>query len=107
MSRIIATAWNNGRHHPSGAGYGLKIPSHDRDQYYRREWGTVELIGVTDLSIKVNIDKEAFWNDTCRELISAPIGRWMISNALAPWPERRPPSFTLIPRASRVFEIHR
>jgi hypothetical protein len=40
---ISATAWNSGKHHASGAGYGLKISVADRDRYFRREWGTVQL----------------------------------------------------------------
>lgn len=40
---ISASAWNNGKHHESGAGYGLNIPRADRDRFFRRERGTVQL----------------------------------------------------------------
>ena len=33
---MIVIAWNNGGHHPSGAGYGLKISITDRNQYFNR-----------------------------------------------------------------------
>jgi hypothetical protein len=102
---ISATAWNNGQHHRSGAGYGLKISAADWDRYFRREWRTVQLrIGVTT-PITVNIDKPSFWNDSCRELISVELGRWMLANGLAPLAHRQPPHFTLIPREPGVFEI--
>jgi hypothetical protein len=103
---IPATAWNNGQHSQSGSGYGLKISSQDRNQYFRREWGTVKLrLDATAAPIVVNIDKASFWNDTCRELISADLGRWLLANRFAPWPTGKPPRFTLIPREARIFDI--
>lgn len=38
-----ATAWNNGQHHPSGAGYGIKFTAADRDHFFRREWESIQL----------------------------------------------------------------
>jgi RNA 3'-terminal phosphate cyclase len=38
QSETIVTAWNNGAHHSSGAGYGVKLTTKDRDVYLRREW---------------------------------------------------------------------
>ena len=89
---MIVTAWNNGRHHATGAGYGLKINAADRDQYFRREWQSVILIlEGEDGTIEINVDKPSFWNASCRELISAEVGRWLLKNGLAPWPKSRPP----------------
>ena len=102
---ISATAWNNGQHHRSGAGYGLKISRTDRDRFFRREWRTVQLQIGTDTPIVVNIDKPSFWNDQCRELISAELGRWMLANHLAPWPSGEPPHIALIPREPGKFDI--
>jgi hypothetical protein len=69
---ISASAWNNGRHHRSGAWYGLKIPIADRDRFFRREWGTVQLLlPRRDDPVIVNIDKASFWTDQCGELINA------------------------------------
>ncbi len=104
---ISATAWNNGQHHRSGAGYGLKISAADRDRYIRREWGTVQLRIGTAPPIDVNINKASFWNDTCRELISADVGRWLLANRFAPWPSGQPPRFTLVPQEPGVFELRR
>jgi len=105
-SVILASAWNNGKQHASGAGYGLKVPRMDRDMFFRREWRTVQLRipGVT-APIVVNIDKPSFWTGECRELISAELGRWMRANRLAPWPDGRPPRITLIPREPGAFDV--
>jgi hypothetical protein len=102
---INATAWNNGQHRRSGAGYGLKISSADRDRHFRREWRTVQLRIGAAIPIVANVDKPSFWNDSCRELISAQLGRWMLANQLAPWPSGQPPRFSLVPREPAVFEI--
>ncbi len=40
---MIVTAWNNGRHHASGAGYGLKVAIADRDRYFDPEVASVVL----------------------------------------------------------------
>lgn len=103
---IQATAWNNGSHHRTGAGYGLKVSIADRDRHFKREWRRVELVvpGVIGV-IKVNIDKASFWDDTCRELISAEFGRWIVGQRLAPWSYRRPPVFELIPISAGRFEM--
>jgi hypothetical protein len=93
---MIVTAWNNSSHHPSGAGYGLKVSVSDRDRYFKREWKyiTLELEGW-DSATKINVDKASFWNETCRELINAEIGRWLIQTGLAPWSKGNPPKLIM------------
>jgi hypothetical protein len=93
---MIVTAWNNGSHHQSGAGYGVKLDAKDRDQFFQLEWKTInlELEGSQEL-VEVNIDKKSFWGDTCRELINIEIGRWLIDHKLAPWPKNNPPKLRL------------
>ena len=99
------TAWNNGEHHQTGAGYGLKLSASDRDRYFRESWGTV-LIHLPDgVESEVNTDKASFWNESCRELISQEIGRWLIKTGKAPWPGGNPPKFELIPKGERHFEL--
>jgi hypothetical protein len=105
---IIATAWNNGQHHRSGAGYGLKISVADRHRHFHRSWKSVQLlIPGAEAQISVNVDKASFWGESCRELISAKIGRWMIKGGLTPWPEGRPPKFELILVEPGVFALKR
>ncbi len=100
---MIVTAWNNGQHHPSGAGYGLKITVADRDRYFHREWRSVTLIleGQTQ-PIEINISKPSFWGETCHELISAEIGRWLKQNGLTPWAKGNPPKLVLEPMSERA-----
>lgn len=50
-----------------------------------------------DDDMPLNTDKESFWNDTCRELISKEIGIWLINNGKAPWPKGRPSRLRLEP----------
>lgn len=99
-------AWNNGSYSPDGNGYGLKITTHDRDASFRREWKTIwlELAGESD-PVEINIDKDSFWNNTCRELISVRIGRWLIKNRLAPWRKGYPPVLTIVQVEGKQFKL--
>lgn len=103
---MIVNAWNRGDHRPDRNGYGLKIDRLDRDRYFVREWGTIlmELEGEAQ-PVEVNIDKDSFWNSTCRELISVKIGKWLIKNGLAPWPFRKPPVLEMIHIRERHFRL--
>lgn len=100
------TAWNNGSRSASGAGYGLEVTKKDRDIYFKREWQHI-LLSLLDNSapIKVNIDKDSFWNDTCRELIAKEIGMWLLSEKHAPWTKGCPPKFELAHTNSNSFAI--
>ena len=69
---FIGTAWNNGSHKMSGAGYGIKLNPRDRDRYFRKPKAFLRLEGQAG-DISVNTDKPSFWNYTCRELISKDI----------------------------------
>ena len=102
---LEATAWRNGPANTATA-YGLKISAKARDEHFRREWKTVTLIlpGGAE-AIVVNVNKPSFWNDTCRELISADLRRWMIARGLAPWPHGKPPRFILSEERPGVFRV--
>lgn len=103
-----ATAWNNGARHRTGAGYGLKISSQDRDTYFERDWNTVtlQLIGErTSRIAEPNVAKDSFWDGTCRELIAAEIGRWFIENGFDRWTRGAPPRFRMRLLARREFEV--
>lgn len=100
------TAWNNGKHHSSGAGYGLKLTPEDRDRFFKKEWGKVyiELPGY-NVEAEVSIDKPSFWNTSCRELISKEIGAWLISSGLAPWQSGLPPKLILEKKDGNHFAV--
>jgi len=93
---MIVTAWNNGEHHPTGAGYGFKVDIKDRDKYFRKHWKNVflELEGEVE-GVVVNVKKPSFRGITCRELISKDIGVWLIKNGKAPWPKGHPPKMKM------------
>ena len=95
-----ATAWNNGRHHTSGAGYGLRISEEDRDRFFDRSWGHVvfDLGGEAQANVPLS---ESFWR-SCSELRSAEILRIC---GLAPWPKGNPPVFALEHVAGNRFAV--
>src|SRR5579862_1626911 len=107
MDSFIGTAWKGGAApRTAAAGYGIKIGRSDRDQYFKRDWKSVRLfVDGLEHPVVANIDKDSFWNDTCRELISADIGRWMLSRGIAPWPRGRPPKFSLYLASPGVFRV--
>jgi hypothetical protein len=101
---MIVTAWNNGQHNNSGAGYGVKLSALDRDRIFDTSWRHIFLKLEGELrEIEVNIAKNSFWGDTCRELIKKEIGQWMIANNLAPWPRGKPPKLELEPVKDNHF----
>lgn len=105
---MIWTAWNNGAQHSTGAGYGLKVDPVDRDQEFRRTWErvTVQLPSKAGMiEVEVNVAKKSFWSSQCRELISKGIGRWLLDEGFAPWPERTPPRFKVERIAERRFRV--
>lgn len=108
MKTMIVTAWNNGRHCQSGAGYGLKIASEDRDKYFDRNWPSVFVqIEGTNEEIEVNIHKKSFWTKICRELVSKEIGLWLRQTKLAPWPKGNLPQLVLLPLEGSHFRLRR
>jgi len=95
---LVWTAWNNGRHAASGAGYGLKVPIPDRNLYFDRKWTSVLLQLSRDgiyIETEVSISKPSFWNETCHELISKEIGIWLHQLKLAPWQRGTPPKILI------------
>jgi hypothetical protein len=103
---LIWTAWNKGRHHSSGNGYGLKIPIRDRDLFFDPKIGSAILVLPDgEREICINTEKNSFWSDTCRELISKDLGRWFIRKGLAPWPAGAPPKIRAVPLGRGKFKI--
>lgn len=104
---MIVTTWKGGSSlHDKPAGYGFKVKIKDRDTYFDKDWKTVflHLEGVVE-PVKVIIDKPSFWNNTCHELISKNIGKWLLDNFFAPWPSGRPPKFDLVPITNNHFKV--
>lgn len=89
------TAWNNGKHHTTGAGYGFKISITDRDAHFNRDWRSVFVSLPNGTVVEANVAKPSFWSEQCRELINRQFGQWLIRSGHAPWPQGRPPKFSL------------
>jgi hypothetical protein len=88
---MLVSAWNNGKHYPTGAGYGIKIKAKDRDAYFDKEWEYIVLILEGRYGgIRVNIDKKSFWDPICRELCHKEIGLWLKKNFKIPWKKSKP-----------------
>ena len=104
---MIVTAWSNGSPRDTGAGYGLKLTIEDRDAYFRRSWQSVAVVFPDGRETNVNVAKPSFWGLTCRELISAEIGRWLLAEGLAPWPKGVPPRLYLQPAGEARFVLKR
>jgi hypothetical protein len=106
--QITWTAWNNGHHRQTGAGYGIKIPIADRDKYFVRDWKTIILELPSDVSferVAVNTSKASFWTENCHELISNRIGKWLILTGYAPWPDRNPPKVKIEVLGNACFRV--
>ncbi|MBK1890337.1 hypothetical protein Undi14_09810 [Undibacterium sp. 14-3-2] len=102
------SAWNNGKHHKTGAGYGLKLSIEGRDKYFKTDWKSVQFMLPVEGGFKIvalNIEKPSFWNKTCHEVINKEIGEWLLASSLAPWPRGVPPKFTVIPAGERMFMV--
>jgi hypothetical protein len=104
---VIWTAWKNGKHSRTNAGYGFRISTTDRDQYFNREWRIVNIdLPHNDgfITVVVNIDNMAFWKDCC-ELRSAEIRQWLYRQRYAPWPDRVPPRFEVECLKDKHFRV--
>jgi len=99
------TAWNNGSHHSTGAGYGIRLSPEDRDLYFSHAWDhvVVDLVDSGHAAISLS---DSFWA-RCTELRSADVGRWLISQRLAPWPKGSPPTLLLAHLGGNAFRLAR
>ena len=98
-----ARGWSNGSPLPSGAGYGVRMSSTDRDLYFEPDWSCVEVaLGSGDF-VKVPVTK-SFWRK-CTELRSTAIGQWLLTPGLAPWPRGAPPRLELVRSEDNRFRL--
>jgi hypothetical protein len=96
-------AWSNGASRRSGAGYGLKVSTADRDKAFDEEWTHVVLTIPGQGEIVVSLSA-SFWR-ICSELRSAAIGRWLLETGRAPWPRGVPPSLRLTHTGGNRFSV--
>jgi hypothetical protein len=104
---MIVTAWNNGSHSPTGAGYGIKIKITDRDKYFDKKWKNIDLcLGGTSKYIKINVSKKSFWDCRCHELSSKRIGVWLKENKKDVWPIYHPPKMIMKKMQGNKFKVN-
>ena len=99
---MLVTCWNNGGHHQSGSGYGIRFRIEDRGRYFQRVWESV-ILQIEGEEFSVQISK-GFWGK-CPELRHQQIGLWFIKHNLAPWPQYRPPQLILEPIKENKFRL--
>ena len=100
------TAWTNGQHHRTGAGYGFKLRAEDRDRFFDKSWSSV-FVSLPGMSkeVEVSVAKTSFWGGTCRELINREFGQWLRERRYAPWASGSPPKFDLVPVRGNHFKL--
>jgi hypothetical protein len=104
-ARIEVRAWSNGRPLPTGAGCGVRLSDHDRDDHFDPQWHEVLVDLGEGETVPVSLS-ESFWR-SWPELRSAAIGRWLFRNGLAPWPPGKPSAALLIPAGSNRFSLRK
>lgn len=96
MTTLIVSAWNNGKHHQSGVGYGFKVKTEDIREHFNRRWGYILLdFESGESSVKININKDSFWDSRCGELIKKEIGIWLRTIGENSWNRGFPPKFKM------------
>ncbi len=92
--------WSNSTSNEhTGAGYGIRIHSGDRDRYFQSDWSSVEIALDNGEATEASLSDE-FWT-TCPELKSSVIGRWMLNLGVIPRANGKPPQFDLEPTGGR------
>lgn len=100
----MVSGWSKGSaNNRTGAGYGVGIKRRDRDRYFQRNWGSVEV--VLDDGKVVDVSLSEKFRTTCPELRSSAIGRWMLDRGVIPWAKGKPPQFYLEPVEDRRFRL--
>jgi len=105
---VTWTAWKNGKHGQPGTMYGFTVDTVDRAGRFHRSWGTVFIelpSSPHSVVAEADVDKDSFWDGSCRHLISNEIGSWMIQRGHAPWSKGSPPRFTVRVVGPRRFEV--
>ena len=95
-SHFHATAWNNGSYHSTGTGYGLRVSTRAREQFFDPNWTKATLyLSGDEAPVEIDVTP-SFWKG-CSELRHSRIGRWLIGNGYANWERGNPPKFQVTP----------
>jgi hypothetical protein len=98
------SAWNNGKHKASGAGYGFHVRVKDRN--YFKGLSTIVLLLEGQGVCTANISK-SFWKDVrpCTEIRKKEIGIWLRNNKKAPWDKYKPPKMIMEQITGNKFKV--
>jgi hypothetical protein len=104
MVKLKVSSWNDGKHNPSGNGYGIRVGVKGREHFEKN-------ISIVKLSIENSdfIDitiTDGFWRN-CTEFRDKRIGEWFIKNNLAPWKKGDNPKFILTVLNNNMFHLEK
>jgi len=85
----------------TGTGFGIRL--NYRDKYFKRVWKSVKIQLDSGVTFEANLSK-SFWG-SCPEIRNKLIGKWMIEERIAPWPENNPPNLKLELIGARLFRL--
>ena len=107
MIKMIVTAWKNGRHNKTGAGYGFRLKIPDRNTVFKNDWESI-LLTLDDATEPFEVKiTPSFWRRCC-ELRSKEIGLWLIwlmKKGLVNWPKGNPPKFSMETISEKHFTV--
>ncbi|MDD5456320.1 MAG: hypothetical protein PHV30_04725 [Candidatus Margulisbacteria bacterium] len=103
---MIVTCWKGGNGNVfDPIGYGLKVAIQDRDKYFNSNWDNIRVELNDNITVLIKTNKKSFWNNSCHELISVEVGKWLIENNIAPWPKGNPPKLRLDLISNNYFKL--
>lgn len=104
MKKIKVSGWNNGKHHPGGNGYGIRVGVSGRE-YFSKERSSFFLSIENSDFIEIKLTG-GFWRN-CTEFRDKRIGKWLLKNRLAPWRKGENPKFYLTVLGDNKFILER
>jgi len=102
------TAYNNGKYHKSGAGYGFRINNSDVRRYFQIPYSNISLhLENSKKEILVNLNSSSISYGERIIITNKEIGKWLIKNKMAIWSEGTPPKFKMIHLNENKFVIRK
>ncbi len=88
---MITTTWNNGAHHQTGAGYGLRFQKADVRAHFQPHWVKVKFEATYGQHNQVfDLPLAATFYPKCHEIRSKQIGQWFQKIGINHWSKGKP-----------------
>jgi hypothetical protein len=100
---MIVTAWNNGAHHATGAGYGIRISLANCNEF-DPHWASVWIRIPNHDEFEAPLAHSFFFGN-CHEIRSQIIGIWLIGLGHQHWTNGNPPEFEFNQINDNIFEL--